>query len=789
MAGHGIDALYGGITNGGIGVNHGRITQYFVEPGATPEERMETAWRCLRAGLRERAEQLLDEAVAQGHDSARLRYLRILAAVSHRATEELTDADWVRVREILAPPPAPGTDPEGFDTAVRAVHRLLTAAVSPQGGTAGSANGAAPEPVEPTAGTEAAALLAGLPDERRAEVEDHLRHVVRGIERDANDAEEEAAVHDRRFAHDRTRRVPLFFTADPLPPQPPEHNGDSGWLPNVASGWGLAASAFVGGLVLALVRLGEDGADSPDSPAPGNNWPTGSGTVQGSGFGDPGVSDAAAASPDTTGMIVLSVLLALGVVTATVAAARPMMRKRARTVRMRKWRAEPVAADGGTRAAEGFARLRLRRDTAARTRSPAGERPTADARRRDRFRQTVTDLVQARFTEHTPDDRSDRATDWMRDSAEQRRELVAELTYCFWRSGTPAGLDWLIQRRAADEAARWRAHGPAREPRWAPVVMQLGVGLLVLLLLLVVIPMAVVGHGQYALLTATLWTTAGFAVWEAVWKAVLAERLDERRKTYDEDRVVHAEWSRYLADHRPDDVQLADWLDLDQRHLLREVLREHEMEHRDIVFSFFVLEAAPDCVRARVMGGPVRYSSYLVKLFVLTTSGVWTSTWLMDFTTGDHTGRSDVVFRYDAISSAMLKTLGRTKGREDDAAASMDPDIAELEEMVKEYGPPGNDDRQDSPLPSEALRLVLDNRQFLDVFLEDYALLDSTTETPGELRELARETSGVSAGFRILAALATEGREWFDQRRRHSCAVFLGEPATTGTEPRARLPR
>jgi hypothetical protein len=138
----------------------------------------------------------------------------------------------------------------------------------------------------------------------------------------------------------------------------------------------------------------------------------------------------------------------------------------------------------------------------------------------------------------------------------------------------------------------------------------------------------------------------------------------------------------------------------------------------------------------------------------------------VDAATGIHTGRNDVVFRYDAISSAMLDTVGRgPEGNADDIGGAL------------RYGP---GDR-DGP-PREALRLVLANRQYLDVVLENYALLESG-EDAGRLRELARDTSGAADGFRTLAALATEGKRWIDQRREYARAALLGPataPAPTG---------
>ncbi len=73
---------------------------------------------------------------------------------------------------------------------------------------------------------------------------------------------------------------------------------------------------------------------------------------------------------------------------------------------------------------------------------------------------------------------------------------------------------------------------------------------------------------------------------------------------------------RTQAARPPGDEQMARWYDLDQRYLRREVLAEHRMEHRDILFSFFLVEGVPGCVRAKVKNGPPRYSQYRQTFYV-----------------------------------------------------------------------------------------------------------------------------------------------------------------------------
>jgi hypothetical protein len=739
----GIKTLHGGISQGGIGVNLGTVNQYAVAPEAPPAERVLMARRCLHAGLRDQATTLLEQAVAQGYNTMDTHYYRLLAAVSRRSPEELTNEEWWQLGRLLhvtphADTPPPGPDPGGYTTAAWVVARLLFTAVEPPttptgGSTEGSAGTTATVPPQtgPTgpggatggvgapAPPEGLAVLAGLPPERGEEVRDHLRQLIERVRRDARAGEDEVRLAQRRLGNERARRVPYFFTADPLPPpapDPPMMAWPYAW-PLAAL---IAAGAFVGALILLLTTFTE-----------------------------------ATQSPDESGVFMaLSVQLLVAAALLLLLGQLPRARQVAYE-RRRRSGGIPVAAPA-------------RRGRRAGAVPPSPEAVRAEAvradpvgRQRAQFRETVESLIHARFEEHTPAP-SPYAGDWQTGSNQLRMELAEELTYRYWQSGSPAGLDWLIQRRAAEEAERWpgRRRSP-REPR--PRLPRTGAVLgVVLIALLYAQAQAGSAEAESTLgIILSLWTVTLIAGWLALRWLADADLTTEQQRRHAADRPAHAAWQDQLWRARPTDLQMAEWLDLDQRHLLREMRREHRMEDRDIIFSFFVTEAAHDCVRARVGGGPARYSAYLQKLFVLTGRGVWMSTWQVDFASGRHTGRNDVVFRYDSINSAMLETVGRggvTAG--DNMGAGL------------RHG--GTTDG----VPSEALRLVLANRQYLDVFLEDYALLD-TTEQTGDLRELARESSGVSLGFRVLAALATEGKEWVEQRREYARRALLRE-ATEG---------
>ncbi|RMI28515.1 hypothetical protein, partial [Streptomyces triticirhizae] len=369
------------------------------------------------------------------------------------------------------------------------------------------------------------------------------------------------------------------------------------------------------------------------------------------------------------------------------------------------------------------------------------------------FRARLAALAAARFAEARPAGGPGPAA-WQFSTAHVQAELVDELATRYWQSGQPEGLDWWLQVRARRAASAWAEGKLPSAPRsafeqwrWARI------GVLLVALGSAIPTLVLLGSAPGMAMAALLLCAAGVLVGIGVAsRLVELALLAEEFASFGEEQREHAEWRAFLLAHRPVDEEMGRWLDLDQRALLRDVLREHRMAHRGIQFTFFVLEGAPDCVRAKVPNGPPRYSRYGLKLFVLTTAGVWVCAWEIDTATSRHDGRRDFVFRFDSISSVVLQTAGAQAG-------------ATGWQTVPQEQPPAG----------EVLRLVLNNREDLEVRIETHHQLASAGANLGQLRDVALDASGVSAGFRVLAALATEGEEWFGLRRAQSRRTFLDE--------------
>ncbi|WP_049578660.1 hypothetical protein [Streptomyces sp. SBT349] len=730
----GIGALTGGISHGGIGVLHGDqyINQYVTDPAASPEDLFREGMRCLAAGMRGRAEELVGQAIQRGHESREIYYSWMLVIVSRRSPEDLTDEDWHALRAAVQRvdgswPADPRVDSGGYAEAAHLVADLLRASIEP-GAPGGEGSGGE------RSGGGFPGRLRALPEARRAEVGDHLRYVVQRVEQHALGAEESAEIDAHRMARSREERIPLFFTPDPLPVQPLPEPARSVWSADRQLVTALlygAVAIFVMGLVLAIVFLNQG-----EDPAP-------TGGLSSDPFAD--TSTAAEESGESLGATAffLAAVVAVPALVLLLRSAPAELRRRARQARRPVWLRE-------RRPARPLPGLRLPSHGAGP--GPAGGQAGGPFHA---FRARLVELAAPRFAQARPPGPMTEAG-WQQMTAHLQEDLADALAVRYWQAGPPEGLDWLIQLRARKVALDWAEGGikpPTGDPwsRWRGTrngVLLAGAALLIPVL-------ALMGESTGGgLLVAGMWAAAAFVAMGVSGRIAELRMLGTEREEFAEEQVRHAEWSKHLRTHRPGDDELGRWLDLDQRALLRDVLREHRMEHRGVLFTFFVLEGAPGCVRAKVPNGPPRYSRYGLRLFVLTTSGVWVSTWEMDFASATHRGRKDFVFRFDSISSVVLQTTGARAAGEKSSVGVLDG-----------AGLPGL---------REVLLLVLNNQQNLEVQVENHERLAAGTANLGQLREVALETSGISAGFRILAALATEGEEWFDQRRDQSRRVFLG---------------
>jgi hypothetical protein len=318
---------------------------------------------------------------------------------------------------------------------------------------------------------------------------------------------------------------------------------------------------------------------------------------------------------------------------------------------------------------------------------------------------------------------------------------------------TPASINWLINWHAERIATRWRAG--TLDELWivAPASTQIltfyGIGFAVGALGLLCLALA----GAYV--AAAALAVGGFVAAQGMIEAMATKHDDklakaENQQLFQEEKQAYVDWQRLLSD-RPADEEMGRWLDLDKAYLQRNALHRCGLTNDDLVTYVLMSQGAPKAERARVKRAPVRYSDYVVLVFLLTKSGVREVEVDLDFLTGKLRDERRTAFSYNALASARVAEIGERVANEDGYL----PDSGQPLENIR--------------LRSREFRLSLVNNEQIKVRVENFSgLTDYSVEEEAELLRMALQASGIAGAIHVLEAVAAEGRDWIarDQERR-----------------------
>ncbi|POM26402.1 hypothetical protein BTM25_08010 [Actinomadura rubteroloni] len=244
-----------------------------------------------------------------------------------------------------------------------------------------------------------------------------------------------------------------------------------------------------------------------------------------------------------------------------------------------------------------------------------------------------------------------------------------------------------------------------------------------------------------------------------------------------------------LAD-RPDDTEMARWLDDDKHYFRTLVLKQYGMDSEDVIADAVLTEPAPGARRSRVRRGPWRYSSYRMWIYLLTNSGVRQIAVHLDFASGTLSNQERTAFRYDSVASASIIEIGICF--DEDRRAVLPPSqrkrrppasIPDTEVKEKSDGKPDTEENETpkstsntnvAPVMLQLFRLMLVNRERFTVTVEQLAEVDETVgDDVTYLRRLALDDSGVSSALRILEQVAAEGSDWVRHAQMRAQQIIL----------------
>jgi hypothetical protein len=350
------------------------------------------------------------------------------------------------------------------------------------------------------------------------------------------------------------------------------------------------------------------------------------------------------------------------------------------------------------------------------------------------------------------------ARQWQWASGPVRAKLKADLVSLYGMDHHRVGpIRWLIKWHASNAAQQF-SPGVPLNPSGPPTAVLAGntalviAGLIAFFVTAAASPLGMLGAG-------TLLGLGAMMAWSDIFD-YLAAVQGHSRQTAQSNRRFAAEqqeyerWCSVLAD-RPTDAEMAAWLDYDKMMIKSVALKHYGLSNRDVIAHLTLTEAAQHGRRARVLFGPLRYSAYVVLLFLLTEGGVRQVTVNLDFANGKIDNERRTTFRYEMIASARV------------AEVAVLSKHGHRRIVAREEIPPN--ERQPPPL-SRAFRLSLVNAQHIDVLVDNYETgpFDHLRENVTFLTALALDTSGVTGALRILEAVSAEGREWLahEQARR-----------------------
>ncbi|TDB96402.1 hypothetical protein [Actinomadura sp. 7K534] len=365
---------------------------------------------------------------------------------------------------------------------------------------------------------------------------------------------------------------------------------------------------------------------------------------------------------------------------------------------------------------------------------------------------------------------------WIAATSPLRSALVREYASVYGSPKVPpGGVDYLIKRHAKDALKRFRAGSLTTRPRevhWfdcaAAVLATTALGTMIRIFLST--PTRATGPIGLVFCAGLLLLACRGDVFLVRLLRRSGERILATRRLRIEQKLYEERLAE-LAD-RPEDTEMARWLDDDKHYFRTLVLNQYGLESEDVIAEAVLSEPASGAQRSRVRRGPWRYSAYVMWVYLLTNAGVRQIIVHLDFASGTLSDQMRTAFRYDAVASASIIEFGICFDEEGRGVLPSrqrkhrSPAPKPDSEAEEKPGPKSTSGSDSEPVILQLFRLVLINRQRFDVTVEhlakvDEGLADDTTY----LRRLALDDSGVSSALRILEQVAAEGADWVRNAR------------------------
>ncbi|WP_433604271.1 hypothetical protein ACQP2P_24195 [Dactylosporangium sp. CA-139114] len=354
------------------------------------------------------------------------------------------------------------------------------------------------------------------------------------------------------------------------------------------------------------------------------------------------------------------------------------------------------------------------------------------------FTRSVDRAFDRYFSRYVP--RGATRSDWEEATAGIRRQLRDELVEIYREQPVKADrIAWLIRYLVGDVRRRWEngtltAYRATLRP--APLTRAVCVAGLVGAVIagLTVAPAAVVAApvtGSLSVLLAILCAAAG----PGAGFRIAGEFRRARADAQEQQSELAARWAAYerwqlRLSRRPSDAQVAAWLECDRKVLVDETMRQYRLRPSQVIAHAFIEAPGRSYRRARVTGGPWRYTRYRLLLFLLTDDGVRQVDIDLDFVHGTSARTQRLNYRFDAVAAVRIDGLARAQQTFELTLVNGEPIRVAVTEASDESLQPGED--------------------------------------PWTLSAVAMDASGLPHTLNVLEGVAAEGKQWIRHQRRRA---------------------
>jgi hypothetical protein len=214
---------------------HGNVTVYQLRDDS-PEEKFRVGMAYLDSGMPTEARQLIGQAIANGYETSKVHFHWILALLSRRTFRQFSDEDFSSLRE--ARKRIRRYTGDQWSDGLKVINNLLSAAENPEADIR-----LVRKELDELAPTQRDKIVIHLEMFLVGPIEDHIWELAL------------AQAEAKRLAHDRKRRVWMFFqpkpTAPRVRPSAPVQISTASWFGVAVTPLAVAAAGYIGWLLLA----------------------------------------------------------------------------------------------------------------------------------------------------------------------------------------------------------------------------------------------------------------------------------------------------------------------------------------------------------------------------------------------------------------------------------------------------------------------------------------------------------------------------------------------------------